>query len=168
VAFRLGPEPGSAAASENEDVTFRRRRHRARNISRFRKKSLAKSRFPEILVNHAHPRILSRHGSPPAAYDHGPRRRSHRDWMRRWNPHWPTPPSRSGNAAAGTLFALAAAAALPLGGRDPAIINRPESRRRIQGIQRGLRDASGHLFADELAGNSGEPETRNTVSFPGL
>ena len=78
--------------------------------------------------------------------------------------------SRSGNAAAGTLFALAAAAALPLV-VDAAlrIINRPESRRRIQGIQRGLRDASGHLFADELAGNAAEPEdVRNTVSFPGL
>ena len=77
--------------------------------------------------------------------------------------------ARSGNAAAGTLFALAAAAALPLlVDVTLRIINRPESRRRMQGIQRGLRDASGHLFADELAGNSSEPETRNTVSFPGL
>ncbi len=78
--------------------------------------------------------------------------------------------SRSGNAVAGTLLALAAAAALPLVMEATLrIINRPESRRRIQGIQRGLRDASDHLFADELAGNAeGQAEARNTVSFPGL
>ncbi|MBU6301689.1 MAG: hypothetical protein KGS60_09055 [Verrucomicrobia bacterium] len=78
--------------------------------------------------------------------------------------------SRSGNAAAGTLLALAAAASLPLVLEATLrIMNRPESRRRIQGIQRGLRDASDHLFADELAGNAEDPsEARNTVSFPGL
>jgi hypothetical protein len=77
--------------------------------------------------------------------------------------------SRSGRTAAGTLFALAAAAALPLiVDATLRIINRPESRRRMQGIQRGLRDASGHLFADELAGNAVDADERNTVNFPGF
>jgi hypothetical protein len=38
----------------------------------------------------------------------------------------------------------------------------------MQGIQRGLRDASGHLFADELAGNAVDADERNTVNFPGF
>jgi len=76
---------------------------------------------------------------------------------------------RGSEAAAAAFLALAAAAALPLAIEAASrILNRPQSRRRVQGIQRRIRDGADDAFADELAGTDAEPDVRNTVSFPGL
>jgi hypothetical protein len=76
---------------------------------------------------------------------------------------------RGSEAAALAFLAVAAAAALPLAAEAAVrLVNRPQSRRRVQGIQRRIRDAADVAFADELAGTEEPSAARNTVSFPGL